>query len=93
MSDDEMVIVASGYGANSHQPFVEVRFNEERVQLNPEDASEIGGNMIEAAEAALHDAYLVDFLVAEGLKPETAAKFLGDFRVWRGKRMEDSEGE
>ena len=92
MPDDEVFIVASGYGHNTREPFVEIHVREERVQLVAEKAAEIGRNMIEAAEAAMSDAFLVEYVIAElGGSMENAAGLLGEFRIWRAKRRDDME--
>ncbi len=90
---DEMIVVASGYGYKSREPFVEVRFRDERSQMSPETAQTIGANMIEAAEAALSDAFLVEFMVEVVGVEHQAAQLLGEFRIWRGKRRDKLEGD
>jgi hypothetical protein len=90
---EEMIVVASGYGHNSREPFVEVEFRDERVQIAPEEAQEIARHLLESAEAALTDAFLVEFLNEREIGDEYAAAMLGQFRIWRGNRRDNRKRE
>lgn len=87
------IMVESGYGKNSKQPFVEIkdkRFTEP-IQLSPEEARDLALNLIEAAESAEQDGFMVEFV--KGLFPEDpeetkdnlAANILIQFREYRLK--------
>lgn len=93
MSDEiEIIVVGSGYGHKSREPFVQVRIRDEEVQLTPEIAQEIASNMMMAAEAALSDAFLIEWVMEDVNIPiKDAAKLLGEFRIWRGKRRDEKE--
>lgn len=89
MDDEELIIVGSGYGHKSHQPFVEITVEGYRVQLSPENAQEIGNNLIQAAEAALSDAFFVEYMSDVIGTDKGAAVILGEFRIWRGARRDE----
>lgn len=82
------VEVASGFGANTKEPYVEINWpmNTGTVQLEPEEARLIARMIAEAAEAAEQDAFLVAFLMTEIELPfEQAAQILPRYRAWRDK--------
>jgi hypothetical protein len=88
--DDKGLIhfhVASGYGGNTRQPFVEVQLGEYTTQMSPEKAIELALNMLEAAEAAWSDAFITEFMERSvGLETPQAAQVLRRYRQWRAKR-------
>ena len=79
--------VASGYGGNTRQPFVEVQLGEYTTQMSPEKAIELALNMLEAAESAWSDAFITEFMERDvGLELPQAAQVLRRYREWRAKR-------
>ena len=81
--------VAAGYGANTRQPFVSLRVRDVAVMMSPEEAQEIARNLMQAAEAALSDMFIVDWITEHvGGTLEQAAGLLHEFRAVRQKREE-----
>lgn len=86
--------VVSGFGYNTQQPFVEViiRPHEVQTQMSPAKAREIAGMLLQAAEAAEGDAFMMNFAKERiGLDESKAAQILLDFRKWRERRAEAGE--
>lgn len=92
--------VTSGYGGNTHQPFVEIKldklfeFHNKPVQLSPEEARDLAANLLQAAEAAEQDAFIFEFHSAfiEGTpdeKKNVGASMLIEFRKWRDAHGQD----
>ena len=88
--DWKTINVTSGYGGNTHQPFVEIKTNKlkEPLQISPEEARDLAANLLQAAEAAEQDAFIVEFHseFIEGTpqkKSTFGASMLVEFRKWR----------
>lgn len=82
--------VTSGYGSNTHEPFVEVDVNGHITQMSPAQARAIGLNLMEAAEAAESDEFIVTFAKEIGMDERGGAKLLNAFRHLRNKRRGES---
>ena len=81
--------VSSGYGVNTKEPFVEIHFTEPRVQMSPENARDLALNLLQAAESAYSDAFLVEFMTDAVEESEAAAAgLLIEFRKWREQKQE-----
>jgi hypothetical protein len=83
------VEVSNGFGQNTHEPYVEVNWPTDSgsIQLNPDEARLIARMIIEAAEAADQDAFLVAFIMRDiGLSFEQAAQIIPRFAAWRRER-------
>lgn len=75
--------VTSGYGQNTRRPFVEFRGPSEST-MSPKEARDLAMNLIQAAEAAESDGFLVEFVLEQiGGEMEQAAGLLQMFREWR----------
>jgi len=74
------VTVASGYGQNTRQGFVEFTLNDQRSQMDTKKAREIGLMFLEAAEAAESDELFVKLLERTGLDTEAAGRMLIELR-------------
>ncbi len=84
MTKDLTYNVTSGYGANTKEPYVEVQAPKLRVQMSPENARDLALNLLQAAEGAYTDAFLVEFLTeAVGMKLPETGSILREFRAWR----------
>lgn len=86
MSDPINFSVSSGYGGNTHEPFVEIVVEAKgfRTQMSPENARELAHNLLQAAEAAYSDAFIVEFMRdGIGAGEEIATVALIEFRKWR----------
>lgn len=74
----------SSYGARTRQPIVVLRHQDWVLQVSPEEAREIALSILEAAESARSDAFLVEWVKAScGADDEGAARLLHEFRNWR----------
>jgi hypothetical protein len=83
-SGDSTVHVHSGYGAQSRKPFVGLSFGHASVQMAPNEAREIARHLLEAAEAAEGDGFLVEFVSETGgMELDEAANILFKFRDYR----------
>jgi len=58
-----VIMVTSGYGGNTRQPFVEIKTDKLKapLQLSPEEARDLALNLLQAAEAAEQDAFIFEF--------------------------------
>lgn len=84
---------SSGYGHNTEKPFVELTYNGRKlVQMPPETAVDLAHNLMACAEAALGDAFLIEFMHTRvGLPREHIGMVLLEFREWRDKREEQEQ--
>jgi hypothetical protein len=84
MNEGTVFSVESGYGASTRLPYVEVSVGSEVVQMRVEDARALALNLLAAAEAALGDAFLIEFLQEKaGMSLQDAGGLLFEFRQWR----------
>lgn len=88
-----MLSVNSGYGMNTHQPFVTLGMANPTESANPaiqvstEQARQIALQLLEAADAAESDGFVVEWLQGEAeLSEGQAAAMLGIFRQYRERR-------
>lgn len=82
-------IITNGYGARTNRPFVTLTEESQdlMIQMSPEEAMDLARNLIEGAEAAIQDAYMIEFLrQLPGVGDYQIIGFLEDFRQWRMKR-------
>jgi len=80
----DAVSVASTFGQRTQRGYVELTLNEQRTQMEPKKAREIGLMLIEAAEAATSDELLVTFLKRlDVTEPAAHARALSDLREIR----------
>jgi len=58
-----VIMVTSGYGGNTRQPFVEIKTDKLKapLQLSPEEARDLALNLLEASEAAEQDAFIFEY--------------------------------
>lgn len=87
-----VIRTGSGYGANTKQPFVDLMIGDRKpIQLSPDEAREVAQGLIEAAESAEQDAFLIEW-GAESFQGDrrAAAALLLEFRKWREARREKS---
>jgi hypothetical protein len=77
--------VRSMYGAHTKQPIVIITMpGGESTQMRPEEARALALNILEAAEAAEGDGFIVEWSMAKlDLTPEQATILLREFRDWR----------
>lgn len=82
----------TGYGHNTHKPFVSLSYNGRKLaQMPPETAIDLAHNLLAIADASLAEAFLIGFMRDQvGLEMEHVAGLLMEFREWREKR-EDAQ--
>jgi hypothetical protein len=83
LNEGTVLSVESGYGAHTRLPYVEVSVGSEVVQMRVEDARALALNLLAAAEAALSDAFLIEFSQGVGMSLQDAGGLLFEFRQWR----------
>lgn len=84
----DQYLVTSGYGQNTKEPYVEVKAPKLHVQMSPENARDLAFNLLQAAEGAYSDAFLVEFSKhALGEDEQAAAVLLHEFRQWREQKQ------
>lgn len=86
--------IESMVSGRTREPFVVLKWGGESGQLTPTEARAHARRVLEAAEAADSDAFLMDFLrdqVGADLQHQVAV--LGEFRAWRAKRDPEIEPE
>lgn len=80
------ILVSSGYGGNTRKPFVMIEADEidQPIQLSPAEARDLAVNLLQAAEAAEGDAFIVEFTTRQ-LKSDVqhARVLLLEFRKFR----------
>ncbi len=84
----EMIHIESIYGARTGEPLVELRWGAEEGQFTPDEARAHALRVLEAAEAAEQDAFLMDWLLHQVgvIDVEKRAMMLKHFRAWREAR-------
>lgn len=88
MSKQRQVVfsVSTGFGHRTRQPYVQVLIEaaDFMTQMAPADARALAINLLQAAEAAEGDAFLISFLRRKvGANDEAVAGILQEFRNWR----------
>lgn len=78
----------SGFGANTKEPFVSLHHQDWCVQVTPAQARHWAMSILECAEAAEQDAFIVDHMQKIGLNYEQALLLLRDYRLWREKKQQ-----
>lgn len=85
-----MIWVTNGFGIMSKKPFVEYHDGGYRRQLSPQDARKIANDLIECAEAAEQDAFIVNFAMKElELEEQKAYQLVLMFRAWKEERRKE----
>ena len=87
----KVINVSSGFGANTREPFVQIEMEypkDHPLQIHPDEARDLAMNLLQAAESADQDAFMIKF-VSKDLKAgeNAAAAILLEYRKFR-----DAEG-
>lgn len=87
-TEAERVNVSSGYGANTKKPFVAVQIGDRKpYQWSPDEARRVGALLLECADAAEGDAFIVEWFTEKvGLELPQVGALLRDFRASREQR-------
>jgi hypothetical protein len=83
--------VSSGFGHRTQAPFVQVLIEaaDFMTQMSPGDARALAMNLLNAADAAESDGFLISFMREKiGAADYQIAGVLEDFRKWREKAGE-----
>lgn len=89
------IMVTSGFGHNTQQPFVQMVIAQAdwMTQMSPETARELAHNLMAAADAAESDGFLVGFLRNTiGVDDMRAvASLLVEFREYRERQRQEGD--
>lgn len=86
-SELQRIEIESGVSGRTREPFVVLRWGGESGQLTPTEARHHARRLLEAAEAAESDAFLMSFLRDRvRLEDGHQVAVLADFRQWRAQR-------
>jgi len=82
--------VSSGFGSNTHEPFVQIEMEypkDHPLQIHPDEARDLAMNLLQAADAADSDEFIFLFFtrIMEG-NEAAGAKSLIEFRKFRDER-------
>lgn len=81
------ILVESMYGINTKQPLVKLTIGELLLQISPDHARDLAISLIDAAEAAEHDAWLFEFTKEQGATDGQAAGMVVNYRKFRAGDM------
>lgn len=85
---NKVILVSSGYGLNTRLPFVQIESEDldKPIQVSPQEARDLALNLLQAAEGADTDAFMVDFLKnTVGFGDSEIAQMVALFRAERIK--------
>ena len=94
LAGDIPLHVTSIYGHDTRQPWVQISLGGVESLMPPWQAQMVAAWLNEAAEAALQDAFLVEWMseTFEMELPE-AAMILREYRAWRKQRFDERDGD
>lgn len=91
--------VTTIYGHHHKKPIVEIRFPRQPadtpkdrrnlVQLTIEEARDLAMNILQGAESAIQDAFIVEYFTELGIEERQVAALLSAFRQRRHDRQDD----
>lgn len=86
---DKMVMVSTLYGRDNRIPMVQIEFADPVLQMSADNAVELAQNIMQAAQASMTDAFLIEFFKQSdfGLNDGHVFALLRDFRQWREARI------
>lgn len=90
------IVVTSIYGHNTKKPIVEMRLPKDKhgpsrlVQLSVPEARDLALNILQGAEAAIQDGFLVEYFRLMDIDERGIAKMLSDYRIMRADRQSDT---
>lgn len=92
---DQMFLVSSGYGGNTKRPFVQMQHPaiDRPLTISPNEARALAMNLLECADAAETDGFIVEFFKGDMELPDPAiVALLVQFREYRKKRADVDKG-
>lgn len=91
--DGTRVTVSSMVASRTGEPAVMLQVGDRKpLQMGPDEARSIAAQLLECAEAAEQDAFLVAMATRELGGPQAAAALLAQWRRWRGEREGGGHG-
>jgi len=91
--DRNMIWASSSVHADDRAPWVHLQWADKKGMLTPDEARQFALSVFEAAEAAEHDAFLVEFLTNSiGAEFAVAIGVLHEFRNRRGRKPRPPAG-
>lgn len=86
--------VSTIFGAKARKPIVVIKWptlarERGEVQFSVEEARNLAANIVQAAESAIQDAFLIDVAKSMGLDEQGQAHMLNMFRTMRHDRQND----
>jgi hypothetical protein len=81
--DPSMIMVSSMVSSRTREPMVMLRWFTFVAQIGPEQARELAFNLLDAAEAAKSDAYLMQIMTKLSDDPEAGPQLVAAFREFR----------
>src|SRR5262245_19546403 len=90
---EQRINVESIYGRDNRMPLVNMTLpgGKDRISLRVTEARDLAANLLQAAEAALGDGFMIEFMRNSSTNPDTreaeadAARLMVTFRMWRRK--------
>ncbi len=87
MAKEQRIDISSGVSGQTGEGFVEMHWGQERGQLTPTEARLHALRILEAADGAESDAFLVGWMRDQVHAPDGAiVQLLADFRKYRQER-------
>lgn len=89
--EHETIVVESMLGAERHEPIVQIHIpGHTAVQLDAAGASDLALSLLEAANAAQTDAFLLNYFMKRwDFNLNGAVRALREFRKWRAEHQTD----
>jgi hypothetical protein len=75
---EQMFLVSSGYGGNTKRPFVQLQHPsiDRPLTISPNEARALALNLMECADAAETDGFLVEFFKGDMEQPDQTVAYL-----------------
>ena len=90
--DDGMIVATSLVSATTHEGVVEFTWGDKRAQLTCQEARDHALGVLECAEAAETDSYMVHFLTKEmNIELDKAVEVIRSFRAFREERLKEKQ--
>lgn len=88
--DEETIWITSLVSSRTKEGVVELNWGDKKAQLSPEEARKHALKILECADAAETDAFIVEFFVKRlGQEFDKALMILQDFRSFRDERLQE----
>ncbi len=91
MSIERTIWAISIFGQREQKGLVEIRLDEKRIQMTVKEAKDHAFSILEAAEAAETDEFLVKFCEKIGIGGDNKFGVLSEFRKWRDQKKRENK--